>query len=58
MYAKNVSTPPKFNFPYQEQQRYSGSLIIRPKSEHSEKLSEDAVRKITASAKKLETAQD
>ena len=28
MYAKNLPIPPKFDYPYQEQQRYSGALVI------------------------------
>lgn len=58
MYAKNLPSPPKFNFPYQQQQRYSGSFVVTDAPEKRECLSEDTLRKISASAKKLEPIQE
>lgn len=58
MYAKNLPIPPKFNFPYQQQQRYSGSFVVVSQADRQPGLSEDTIRKIEETAKKLEAAQD
>lgn len=57
MYAKNLPTPPKFNFPYQQQQRYSGALVIVASSDREDRLSQDTIKKLEEAARKLEAIQ-
>lgn len=57
MYAKNLPSPPKFNFPYQQQQRYSGSFVQAEKPERQETLSTETLQKIAASLGNLEAAE-
>lgn len=56
MYAKNQPVPQKFDFPYQKQQRYSGSFVTKG-HKPLEPLSHDELAKIEETAKKLEEAQ-
>jgi hypothetical protein len=58
MYSKNLPIPPKFDYPYQQQQRYSGSFIVSkappiPKELGAETLREleETVGKISAGKK-------
>ena len=57
MYAKNQPAAPKYDFPFQEQQRYSGSFVVKPKTQESQKLSDDTIRAIEESARKLVDAE-
>lgn len=54
MYAKNFPTPPKFKYPYQKQQRQSGSFVVTSETEGMTKLPVETVRAIEESAKKIE----
>lgn len=53
MYAKSVPVPPKFDYPYQEQQRYSGSFIVHEGKPEAPSISETTLREIGAAAEKL-----
>jgi len=53
MYAKNLPVPPKFDYPYQEQQRYSGSLVY-PKVRHEgTDLPDETIRQVEEALRKL-----
>lgn len=54
MYAKNQPVPPKFDYPYQEQQRYSGSFVSPKTPEVPRTLSADTIAKIAETVKRLE----
>lgn len=56
MYAKNATIPPKFDYPYQSQQRYSGSFIYAPDPTPPKALPKDTLEAITESAKRLTPA--
>lgn len=53
MYAKSVQSPPRFDFPYQEQQRYSGEFVVSQGAEPSAKLPQQTIREIARAAEKL-----
>lgn len=58
MYAKNVMPPREYRVPYQEQQRYSGSLRISSEHRTSAPISQDKIRRIEEEARKLVPAED
>ena len=51
MYAKSLPTPPKFNYPYQEQQRCSGSFVTSETRVQPEALPKETLDKIAASVR-------
>lgn len=53
MYAKSVPVPPKFDYPYQEQQRYSGSFVVGDHGNDRPSISESTIREIGAAADRL-----
>lgn len=57
MYAKNLPVPPKFDFPYQQQQRYSGSLVTPTAPKPAQPLSRDTLSQVEETAKKLHAAK-
>lgn len=57
MYAKSLPMPPKFDFPYQQQQRHSGSLVTPATPKPILPLSQDTLQKVQETAKKLEASK-
>lgn len=57
MYAKNLPVAPKFDYPYQEQQRYSGSFTTTKQAEPPKPLSHDTLSQLAESVKRLETTK-
>lgn len=53
MYAKSVQSPPRFDYPYQEQQRYSGAFVVSRGAERAEPLPQRTIQEITEAAQKL-----
>lgn len=53
MYDKSVPVPPKFDYPYQEQQRYSGSFVVREGGKDAPTISETTIREIAQAAERL-----
>jgi hypothetical protein len=53
MYAKNLPVPLKFDYPYQQQQRYSGSFVVADNQEKPKKLSEEVLRLLDETTSKL-----
>lgn len=53
MYAKSVRTPPRIEYAYQEQQRYSGGLVIQQGVAKGCRLSDTAIRDIADVAAKI-----
>lgn len=57
MYAKSVQSPPRFEYPYQEQQRYSGAFVVSQGADPAERLPQQTIREITEAAEKLAPAR-
>lgn len=57
MYAKNLPIAPKFDYPYQEQQRYSGSFTSSKSPEPLKAIPEETLKKLEEGARMLETAK-
>lgn len=57
MYAKNLPVPPKFDFPYQEQQRYSGSVTTQKQPQLPKLLSAETLKRLEEGVKNLETVK-
>lgn len=57
MYSKNLPVPPKFDYPYQQQQRYSGSFIISEDAPKPKKLAAKTLKELEKTAEKLEAAK-
>ena len=46
MYSKNLPVPPKFDYPYQQQQRYSGSFVVSSNPPKKTELSTSTLREL------------
>lgn len=53
MYSKNTHTPPKFDYPYQKQQRLSGSSSPASEKQPATHLPKKTLSEMSKSAKKL-----
>lgn len=53
MYAKLISSPPKFDYPYQEQQQQSGSFVTSDKKAKPPALSAEKIRELEEQMRKL-----
>lgn len=46
MYSKNLPVPPKFDYPYQQQQRYSGSFVVANNPPKKTEFSAETLREL------------
>jgi hypothetical protein len=57
MYSKNLPIPPKFDYPYQQQQRYSGSFVTSEDAQKPAKLADRTLSELEKTFEKLEAAK-
>ena len=55
MYAKILPTPPKFDYPYQQQQRYSGSFVVASSPPPTKELSAQMLKDLEETARTLKS---
>ena len=57
MYAKNLPIPPKFDYPFQQQQRYSGAFIISDNPQPPKELPAETLQKIEETVRRMTPSQ-
>lgn len=57
MYAKLIGSPPKFDYPYQEQQQQSGSFVTSDREPLPQALSPEDIRELEEQLRRLAPAR-